>query len=307
MLKLDIAKAFDSVSWALLFEVLRKAGFGPRFRELVAILLSTASTRVMLNGEPGPPIWHRRGLRQGDPLSPMLFVLFINTLNRVMAKALEFGMLKRIATRELVTSVSLYADDVVIFCHPDETELRTVRALLNLFGEASGLHTNFAKCSVSPIACSDEVIQLAATVMECQVAPFPVKCLGIPLSLRRVSAAALQPLVDSIASRLPTWKASMMAKAGRLALIKSVLLAIPLHHIIVLGINKQTLRQIQKIVRSFLWVGRAEAKGGNCHVNWAKVSRPLHYGGLGVPDLARMAISLRTRWIWRLRTDPLRT
>jgi hypothetical protein len=64
MLKLDIAKAFDSVSWALLFEVLEKVGFGPRFRELIAILLSTASTWVMLNGEPGPPIWHCWSLRR---------------------------------------------------------------------------------------------------------------------------------------------------------------------------------------------------------------------------------------------------
>jgi hypothetical protein len=223
MLKLDIAKAFDSVSWALLFEVLTKVGFGPRFRELVAILLSTASTRVMLNGEPGPPIWHLRGLRQGDPLSPMLFVLFINTLNRVLAKAKELGMLRRVANRELVTTVSLYADDVVIFCHPDETELRVVRAILGLFGDASGLRTNFAKCSVTPIACSEEVAQGAAGEMECQLAPFPVKYLGIPLSIRRVSAAALQPLVDSIADRLPLLKFAMMTKAGRLALVKSVL------------------------------------------------------------------------------------
>jgi hypothetical protein len=116
MLKLDIARAFDSVSWSLLFEVLRKLGFGPRFCEWVAILLSTASTRVMLNGEPGPPIWHRRGLRQGDPLSPILFVLVINTLNRLLAKATELGILWRLARREISTSVSLYADDVVIFC-----------------------------------------------------------------------------------------------------------------------------------------------------------------------------------------------
>jgi hypothetical protein len=58
MLKLDIGQAFDSVSWPTLFEVLRKVGFSPRFQELVAILLSTASTRVMLNGEPGRLIWH---------------------------------------------------------------------------------------------------------------------------------------------------------------------------------------------------------------------------------------------------------
>jgi len=86
----------------------------------------------------------------------MLFVLFINSLNRLLAKAKDLGVLKRISPRSLVTSVSLYADDVVIFCHPDEAELRAVRAILALFGEASGLHTNFAKCSVTPIACTDE-------------------------------------------------------------------------------------------------------------------------------------------------------
>jgi hypothetical protein len=65
MLKLDVARAFNSISLGFLVEVLRKMGFGSRFYELVAILLSTASTRVRLTGEPGPPIWHRRGLRQG--------------------------------------------------------------------------------------------------------------------------------------------------------------------------------------------------------------------------------------------------
>ena len=70
MLKLDLTRAFDTISWPFLFEVLRQYGFGDRFMEWLAILLSTASTRVLLNGEPGPPIWHRVGLRQGDPVSP---------------------------------------------------------------------------------------------------------------------------------------------------------------------------------------------------------------------------------------------
>jgi hypothetical protein len=154
MLKLHIARAFDSVSWGFLMEILRKIGFGPRFREVVSILLSTVSARVMLNGEPGN--WHRRGLRQGHPLSPSMFVLMMNSLNRLLAKAIELGILRRLARPDLLTSVSLYADDVVIFCHPDESELRTLRGILELFGQASGLRTNFAKCSVSPIARSNE-------------------------------------------------------------------------------------------------------------------------------------------------------
>jgi hypothetical protein len=74
-LKLDISKAFDSVSWAFLIEVLSHLGFGNIWRNLISNLLASSSTQVLLNGSPGLPIRHRRGLRQGDPLSPMLFVL----------------------------------------------------------------------------------------------------------------------------------------------------------------------------------------------------------------------------------------
>jgi hypothetical protein len=176
--------------------VLRKAGFGPRFREWVAILLSTANTRntrILLNGELGPPIWHRKGLRQGDPLSPMLFDLVIETLNCLLAKGRELGVLRQLAPRELAAGVLLYADDVVLLCHPDRSELLVVRELLASFGHASGMRTNFTKCLVSPIGCSEEVAEEAAAVMECQLAHLPIKYLGIPLSLRRLSAAALQP------------------------------------------------------------------------------------------------------------------
>ncbi|XP_071676990.1 uncharacterized protein [Lolium perenne] len=169
-----------------------------------------------------------------------------------------------------------------------------------------GLRTNFAKCSVSPIACSEAEDAGAAELMECQLAPFPVRYLGIPLSIRRLTTAAFQPLLDRLADKLPTWRASMMPRAGRLALIRSVLEAIPLHQLMVLSLDKKALKQVNKILRGFLWAGRADANGGHCHVNWARVCRPLRLGGLGIPDLARTAISLRVRWIWRLHTDHLR-
>jgi hypothetical protein len=96
----------------------------------------------------------------------MLLVLFINSLNKLLAKAKELGILKPIAPRKLGTFISLNADDVVIFCHPDEAELCTVHEILSLFGEAYGLRTNYAQCSVSPIACSEEEALEVARVME---------------------------------------------------------------------------------------------------------------------------------------------
>jgi hypothetical protein len=105
----------------------------------------------------------------------MLFVLVIKMLNRLLAKATELGILRCLGRRELATSVSLYADDVVIFCHPDEPELRAVCGTLGIFGHALGMHTNIDNCLVSPIPCLEEVAIEAAEVMECQLAPYPVK------------------------------------------------------------------------------------------------------------------------------------
>jgi len=98
LLKLDISKAFDSVSWPFLIEILQHLGLGQIWRDILCGLLSSSSTQVLLNGIPGKHIYHQRGLRQGDPLSPMLFILVMDVLGYMISQAETDSLLQPLST-----------------------------------------------------------------------------------------------------------------------------------------------------------------------------------------------------------------
>jgi hypothetical protein len=98
---LDISKAFDSVSWSFHLEVMQQLGFRLIWRNMVSGLLLSSSTKVLMNGIPGETIQHKRGLRQGDPLSPMLFILAMDVLGFLIVKAENEGLLQPLSTRNL--------------------------------------------------------------------------------------------------------------------------------------------------------------------------------------------------------------
>jgi hypothetical protein len=144
LLKLDITKAFDSVLWPFLIEVMKQLGFGQIWRDIICGLLASSATQVLLNGFPGKHIIHRRGLRQGYPLSPMLFILVMDILSRLFSRAEE------VVGRTKFHRISLYSDDVVLFLHPFAVDISITMNLLDLFGKASGLHNNEQKSNVFP-------------------------------------------------------------------------------------------------------------------------------------------------------------
>ena len=180
LLKLDITKALDLVSWAFLLEVLRNLGFGPRWCDLICGLLSSSSTQVLLNGIPGYGILHRRGLRQGDLLLPMLFILVMDVLNQMFTRAAEVGLLQPLSRRPIKHRISLYADDVAIFVQPNAADINLSLQLWDLFGDASGLRTNVQKSNVLPIHCAEDDLALIQNLLPCEMLEFPCKYLGLP-------------------------------------------------------------------------------------------------------------------------------
>ena len=214
--------------WDYLLDIMRRRGFPPRWRAWASILFSTATSRVLLNGIPGLDIIHGRGLRQGDPLSPLLFDIGIDPLNRTLEIATEEGLLQPLPDNLASLRVSLYADDAAIFLVPNANDISNLASTLQCFGEATGLVTNISKSSVSPIRCEDIDLQAVMQGFPAAVAQFPIKYLGLPLALGRLRRADLQPYIDKTASRLQPWKGKFINRAGCSALVKSVLSSMPI-------------------------------------------------------------------------------
>lgn len=129
----------------------------------------------MVNGVPGRPILNNAGLRQGNPLSPVLFIMIMEPLQRMFELTSSRGCLDPLTRGGLAHRLSMFADDVVVFLKPSELDLCTCEALLNLFSEASGLHANLSKSVAFSIRCSADAMDLARLVLGYPSGSFPCK------------------------------------------------------------------------------------------------------------------------------------
>ena len=270
---------------------------GERLEDWIAILLQSASTRVLVNGCLTEEIQHCRGLRQGDPLSPLLFVLVMDVLAKLVEYADRHGLLTQLGRQPLTHRISLYADDIALFICPTAADVDATKKILLAFGQAAGLHANLNKSSITPIQCHDIDSIALAGLLGCKHAHFPCTYVGMPLSDKRLCKGDYQPALDKLASKAKGWKRGHFSLDARMILVKHVLSAMVVFQMIAIEAPIWLTKAADKIRRGFLWAKEDVAAGGKCLANRKTVCRPLELGGLGVPDLQARGLALRMRWL----------
>ncbi|XP_020973015.1 uncharacterized protein LOC110269490 [Arachis ipaensis] len=176
IIKLDFQKVYDRVRWSFVDIVLQKMGFGQRWRNWMKECVSSATMSVLVNGSPSKPFKMERGLRQGDPLSPLLFVLVVDVLHRMLGEAVHNGRIAplMVGRDHIELSHLQFADDTLLFC-PLETEIiMNYKRLLRCFELMSGLSINFDKSSLISVNYEQEWVEQGCRLLGCNQAVLPV-------------------------------------------------------------------------------------------------------------------------------------
>ena len=206
-------------------------GFGGKWIAWIGHCVSSVSYAVLINGSPSQFFSASRGLRQGDPISPLLFLLVMEVFTRMLRVASSAGLIAGFSVGRLndsSTKIShlLFADDTIIFCDNVCEQIVNLRGILIWFEAVSGLRVNLFKSSILPVGQVDNLQPLVG-VLGCSIDSLPSSYLGLPLGARFKDKSIWNPVVDRFQRKLSGWKSKHLSKGGRLTLIKSVLSSLP--------------------------------------------------------------------------------
>ncbi|GJS42362.1 hypothetical protein Tco_0567405, partial [Tanacetum coccineum] len=247
--KVDIQKAYDTVDWVFLRKILKGFGFHDRMVSWIMECVTTTSYSISINGILHGYFRGKRGLRQGDPLSPYLFTLVMEVLTlmlqRRVMEADNFSYHRYCAKLDLINLC--FADDLFLFAYGDVQSARIIKDSLDEFKHASGLTPSLPKSTAYFCNVLNHVKLSILNVLPFEEGRLPVKYLGVPLVSSRLMVRDCKELVEKVQSRVQDWKNKSLSIAGRLQLIRSVIGSMHIFWASVFVIPTRVLLDIEQI------------------------------------------------------------
>lgn len=305
MLKLDMMKAFDRVSWVFLRRLLLKMGFHFHFVDVIMNNLSSGWFSVLINGTPASLFQSTRGLKQGDPLSPLLFILLTEALSRGIKALIQHGSFAPFALPRGSPIVShlCFADDLIVFTKGNRATLRHLLDFFRLYETATGQAINFSKssfvisnrCRLSQVRVLEHFTGISCTTL-------PMTYLGCPLFNGRKKVVYFAPLIQKLQNRLAGWKSRFLSSGGRLILIRHVLQAMPIHLLATMDPPKGVLRQLESLFSKFFW-SSSDGQSRRIWRSWSGISYPTLENGIGVRKLEDVLSAFTCKLWWKLKQN----
>ncbi|XP_074282633.1 uncharacterized protein LOC141607172 [Silene latifolia] len=304
LIKIDLKKAYESIHWDFVEQMLNALQFPAKFVQLVMTCIKSTSYSLVLNGENFGYFHGAKGLRQRDPISSLLFTITMKYLSRILTHVTDTMPFKfHLLCNHLRLSHLIFANDFFMFSKGDITSIMILLRAFATFSVATGLQMNTLKSNIYFNGVSSSVKADILQVSGFLEGSLLFKYLGVPISVGRLSIKNCSILIQKVNKRIRGYAAKKLSYSGRLTLVNSVLSTLYTYWANIFVLPKGVLKKIEALCRNFLWDGSTEYLRVLL-VSWEKVCVPKCEGSLGIRDSYAWNLAAFCKLSWWIYTKP---
>eukprot|EP00253_Pinus_taeda_P034784 PITA_34784 len=308
LIKLDMANAFDRVDCSFLSKVLLSFGFLTKFVNLIKAFIDKPWIAPLVNGCPTNFFQAQRGIRQGCPLSPFLYIIMANSLSRKLTAERLNGNISGLKPSHGADALNhaLFVDDSLLLGRASIRIAKAIDIVLRSYCRASGALINESKSEVFSWNIDQREVNGISALLgfKGQAIWDRFKYLGLPIISGANKRSLWSEIISKIKTKIAVWGGYWLMKGGKVILIKSMLSALPIFQATFLLVPRNVMEQISKLLRDFLWQGGKDNENKTHLVSWEVVKKTMAEGGMQIRDPALVNLALGGKILWKMIHEP---